>query len=201
MILKVYASVWYLVLVNGQRYLTLFFQMEDEMSAFLKDRSARMNELLKRHDHELSEFDLETVTMGLNHAVIAEASRDGFQDDDLGSVRGSVLSLASSVSYNSFNLFVSNTTTTTALWLDLAPSDVQLTKINLMMDSALCVCYLLGIWRWSAERLGYMTRWRLFNDKSQGRLDTDPVHQVYGGNFKFPERVVNQAHWVFISLK
>ena len=77
--------------------------MDEELSAFLNERTTRAKELLDRHTVELQNFDLQTTTMGLDLVQIVEATRSCYQDDDLDSVRGSVLSLTPSSSRNSFS--------------------------------------------------------------------------------------------------
>lgn len=85
------------------------------MSAFLRERATRSKELLERHDQELGDFDLQTIAMGIDNVRVLEASVDGLQDDDITLVRGSVLSLASSTSHNSFSTIGAATTTSTSL--------------------------------------------------------------------------------------
>lgn len=91
------------------------------MSAFLKERATRSKELLERHDLELSNFDLQTIAMGIDHVQVLEASAGGLQDDDIASVRGSMLSLVPSASRNSFSTINAATTTSTSLWSEMRP--------------------------------------------------------------------------------
>ena len=62
----------------------------------------RNQQLVARQARGVENFDLETTTMGLDAMHIVEATQDSYQDDDLDSVRGSVLSLTPSTSSNSF---------------------------------------------------------------------------------------------------
>ena len=77
--------------------------MEEETVRFQNDRSERIRILHERQDREIQQFDVETTQLGLNAVQIAEATQDLGPDDDLGSVRGSVLSLTPSTSSNSFS--------------------------------------------------------------------------------------------------
>ena len=77
--------------------------MEEESATFQADRSKSQHEMLERHSREIEEFDLQTTTMGLDAMQIVEATQDAYNDDDLDSIRGSVLSLTPSTSSNSFS--------------------------------------------------------------------------------------------------
>lgn len=76
--------------------------MEEETSTFQQERAENQEQLHERQSRQLENFDLETTTMGLDAMRIVEATQDSYQDDDLDSVRGSVLSLTPSTSSNSF---------------------------------------------------------------------------------------------------
>ena len=85
--------------------------MDEDLSSFTADRSARTAELLHRQTRELQDFDLQTAAMGLDLAQIVDSTQDCLQDQDLlvdtDSVRGSMLSLTPSSSRNSFAPFSS----------------------------------------------------------------------------------------------
>ncbi len=78
-------------------------QMEEETAKFQQERAERNHQLLERQSREVEDFDLQTTTMGLDAVQIAEATQDSYNDDDLDSIRGSVLSLTPSTSSNSFS--------------------------------------------------------------------------------------------------
>ena len=77
--------------------------MEEETATFQQERAERNRQLLERQAREIEEFDLQTTTMGLDAMHIAEATQESYNDDDLDSIRGSVLSLTPSTSSNSFS--------------------------------------------------------------------------------------------------
>ncbi len=77
--------------------------MEEERVEFSAGRSRRTRELQETQNHELTEFDLTSASLGLDAMHIAEATQDTFDVEyDLESVRGSVLSLTPSTSSSSF---------------------------------------------------------------------------------------------------
>jgi thousand and one amino acid protein kinase len=78
-------------------------KMEEETSSFQQERADRNRHLRERQAREIEEFDLQTTTMGLDAMLIVEATQNSYEDDDLDSIRGSVLSLTPSTSSNSFS--------------------------------------------------------------------------------------------------
>ena len=77
--------------------------MDEESGKFQHERTDRQQTLLENQSRQVQEFDLQSTTLGLDAMHIAEATQDSFQDDDLDSIRGSVLSLTPSSSSNSFS--------------------------------------------------------------------------------------------------
>ena len=69
--------------------------MSQEAEDFQKDCKVRQGRLSNAQKEEIQNFDLHTVTMGLDAVRIAEISQETF--DDM-SIRGSSLSLTSSAS-------------------------------------------------------------------------------------------------------
>jgi hypothetical protein len=59
-------------------------QTQTEMEAFLREREQRMKDLLTRQAHELEQFDLQSLSLGLSAADSAPA--EGLGDDDTDSV-------------------------------------------------------------------------------------------------------------------
>ena len=84
-------------------YTFVFLQMEEESTRFMNEREERIKETMERQSREIDEFDLESSTMGLDAMHIVEATQQSYKDEDLDSVRGSVLSLTPSTSTNSFS--------------------------------------------------------------------------------------------------
>ncbi|KAI0220730.1 Serine/threonine-protein kinase TAO1 [Lamellibrachia satsuma] len=78
-------------------------KMEEESTRFMNERDERIKEMIERQSREIDEFDLESSTMGLDAMHIVEATQESYRDEDLDSVRGSVLSLTPSTSTNSFS--------------------------------------------------------------------------------------------------
>ncbi|KAK2187434.1 hypothetical protein NP493_165g02019 [Ridgeia piscesae] len=78
-------------------------KMEEESTRFMNEREERIKEMMERQSREIDEFDLESSTMGLDAMHIVEATQQSYKDEDLDSVRGSVLSLTPSTSTNSFS--------------------------------------------------------------------------------------------------
>ncbi|XP_041347445.1 serine/threonine-protein kinase TAO1-like isoform X2 [Gigantopelta aegis] len=74
-------------------------KMDEEKVHFQKEENERLRKLSERQRRELREFDIETVSKGLNCNEIVEASL--VPDDEL-SIRGSMLSLTGSSSSSSF---------------------------------------------------------------------------------------------------
>eukprot|EP00918_Siedleckia_nematoides_P017313 GHVU01037203.1.p1 GENE.GHVU01037203.1~~GHVU01037203.1.p1 ORF type:complete len:968 (+),score=169.62 GHVU01037203.1:22-2925(+) len=89
-------------------------KMEEESVRWASERVERLRLLNERQAKELEDFDLKTTTMGLDAVHIAEATQDAYADenDDLDSVRGSVLSLTPSHSASSFHHSHPHTTNT-----------------------------------------------------------------------------------------
>ena len=96
-------------------------QMEEESSKFMTDRMDRQKHLLERQTREIEAFDLQSASMGLNMEEIVEATQDSYQDDDVDSVRGSVLSLSLTPS-NSSGSFFSNSGSAALHPIHSAPS-------------------------------------------------------------------------------
>ncbi|XP_064620244.1 serine/threonine-protein kinase TAO1-B-like isoform X2 [Lineus longissimus] len=74
--------------------------MEEETVTFQTERSERIRALHERQAAEIEEFDGESTRLGLNAMQIVEATQDSYADDE--SVRGSMISLSTSSSSNSF---------------------------------------------------------------------------------------------------
>ena len=73
--------------------------MDEEKVQFQKEENDRLRKLSERQKRHLREFDIETVSKGLNCNEIVEASL--VPEDEL-SIRGSMLSLTGSSSSSSF---------------------------------------------------------------------------------------------------
>jgi len=78
-------------------------KMDEESSRFQTERSERQQVLMERQSRQIEDFDLQSTTLGLDAMHIAEVTQDTYQDDDLDSIRGSVLSLTPSTSSSSFS--------------------------------------------------------------------------------------------------
>ena len=76
--------------------------MEEETASFQQERSERNRQLRERQSKEIEEFDLQTTTMGLDAMHIVEATQNAYEEDDMDSIRGSMLSLTPSNSSSSF---------------------------------------------------------------------------------------------------
>ena len=63
------------------------------MAAFLSEREQKMNDLLRRQSYELEQFDLHSLSLGLNEAKNAP---EGIFDDDTDSVHSLNLGALSS---------------------------------------------------------------------------------------------------------
>ena len=92
--------------------------MEEESTRFMNEREDRIKDTMERQSREIDVFDLESSTMGLDAMHIVEATQESYRDEDLDSVRGSVLSLTPSSSTNSFSHSHSNT----PLWVGVCSS-------------------------------------------------------------------------------
>ena len=68
---------------------------------FESEKGERIRRCEQRQQHEMDEFDNETVQLGMNSLQIAEASTSDNRYDDL-SIRGSMISLSASSSSSSF---------------------------------------------------------------------------------------------------
>ena len=79
----------------------LLLQMEEEKVKFESEKGERIRRCEQRQQHEIDEFDNETVQLGMNSLQIAEASTRDNRYDDL-SIRGSMISLSASSSSGSF---------------------------------------------------------------------------------------------------
>lgn len=77
--------------------------MDEESGKFQSERSERQQSLRDRQGRQIEDFDLQSTTLGLDAMHIAEATQDSYHDDDLDSIRGSVLSLTPSSSSSSFS--------------------------------------------------------------------------------------------------
>ena len=75
--------------------------MEEEKEKFEREKNERIRRCEQRQQHEIDEFDNETVSLGMNSIQIAEASRSDNRYDDI-SIRGSMISLSASSSSSSF---------------------------------------------------------------------------------------------------
>lgn len=76
-------------------------KMDEEKAKFETEKAERIRRCKERQDHEMDEFDNETVLLGMDSLDITQASLRDSQYDDL-SIRGSVISLSASSSSSSF---------------------------------------------------------------------------------------------------
>ncbi|GBP27002.1 hypothetical protein EVAR_11235_1 [Eumeta japonica] len=76
-------------------------KMESECAQFVAERAERTRALLERQERERDQFDNESARLGFSAMAIAEASKEGYGDEEQ-SLSGSMLSLAHSNSSASF---------------------------------------------------------------------------------------------------
>ncbi|XP_052799802.1 serine/threonine-protein kinase TAO1-like isoform X2 [Mya arenaria] len=76
-------------------------KMEEESAKFEQEKAERIRRCHERQNHDMDEFDNETVQLGINSRDLIQASIHDTQYDDI-SVRGSMISLNSSHSTSSF---------------------------------------------------------------------------------------------------
>ncbi|GAB1609550.1 Serine threonine kinase [Argonauta hians] len=76
-------------------------KMDSAMNKFSAEQTDRISGLHEMQKKEIEDFDMETVSLGLNNLDIRQASHDCMHADDV-SIRGSVISLTASSSTSSF---------------------------------------------------------------------------------------------------
>lgn len=78
--------------------------MDAERAKAESDRTERVRELTERQAQEIESFDTETQRLGMSATEIAQASSlDSPYDDEVASLRGSMISLTPSSSSSSFS--------------------------------------------------------------------------------------------------
>ncbi|XP_033748866.1 serine/threonine-protein kinase TAO1-like isoform X8 [Pecten maximus] len=78
-------------------------KMDDERNKLSTEKKEKIHNLKKRQEHDLDEFDQETGDMGMSPMEVAQASLDTAYNDDVSSLRGSMISLTASSSSFSFS--------------------------------------------------------------------------------------------------
>ena len=76
--------------------------MAKEMEGFKREKQQREIDLLARQDKQMNEFDRDTNRMGMSAPDVAQAAIDLPDTEDMVSLRGSMISLTTSSSSNSF---------------------------------------------------------------------------------------------------
>lgn len=78
-------------------------KMDDERNKLMAEKKEKIHTLKKRQERDLDEFDHETGDMGMSAMEVAQASLDSAYNDDVSSLRGSMISLTASSSSFSFS--------------------------------------------------------------------------------------------------
>lgn len=78
-------------------------KMDDERNKLMAEKKEKIHTLKKRQERDLDEFDHETGDMGMSVMEVAQASLDSAYNDDVSSLRGSMISLTASSSSFSFS--------------------------------------------------------------------------------------------------
>lgn len=77
--------------------------MEEERNKFVTDKRDKIQQFKNRQDRDLDEFDHETGDMGMSAMEVAQASSEATYNDEVSSLRGSMISLTASSSSFSFS--------------------------------------------------------------------------------------------------
>ncbi|XP_021374678.1 serine/threonine-protein kinase TAO1-like isoform X11 [Mizuhopecten yessoensis] len=78
-------------------------KMDDERSKLIAERKDKIHSSKTRQERDLEDFDHETSDMGMSPVEVAQASLDATYNDDVSSLRGSMISLTASSSSFSFS--------------------------------------------------------------------------------------------------